>query len=1239
MTETTHGIPDQIGPYRLLEELGRGGMGIVYHGEHVETGESVAVKTIRVANPKKVESIRREIRALARISHPGVVKILDEDIENGLPWYAMELLKGVTLRQYCSEFVWDGSSFSTAWSDRNMDPVADNHNNGDVPPLSQWTNVSNPLVNAETLDDLPDLTEGTASIKDFKHERVPAASGSLPAVLTLVNRLCQILAYLHGEGIVHGDLKPENILIRPDGMPVLLDFGLVTQFWGEISREELRMSAVAGGTLRYIAPEQLRGELVDARADLYSLGSIFYELVTGRGPFPGEDASDLLYAQLNKKPLPPSQLADGVPNELDTLILHLLKKKPRRRIGYADDVSAVLVRLGAEEPELENLPQSRAYLYRSRFAGRKDEMQVLEDHIAGLNTGKGNFVLIGGESGIGKTRLLLHIAHIANQKKINILSGECLQTGSSRDESVKKTIVPFEALKRPFQSIAEYCATQGKETTDRILGSRGKILALYEPRFANLPGQDQYPAPQTLPVDAALFRLHTYMSKTLAAMTENQPLLLMLDDLQWSDDLFIEFLTFILRTGLLNQTPLLIIGTHRTEEVSEGLSRLLRTPNLNKIDLRKLDQKAVGSIITDMLGIPETASVFTRFLTRFSEGNPFFVSEYLRAAIEEGILYRNKTGIWEISEENNNTITESDLETLPLPKSLLELLDRRLNFLSEPARKMVSAASVIGSEIDLIFLWNLIPFRMETMDSIDELIKRQIVVETNPGILQFAHNKIREIAYERISRKKRAKLHLAAASAIETLHGEDSETYFADLARHWEQAGKTQKAQKYYLAGARRAIARHTIQEAEQGYRAYLNLIEQPDRENLLVHIEFAENVLAYMARKKEAEKEFRITLQKARLLEDPDLESRSLIGLAEVMKFIGKTEEPLRYIQQALEIYEDLGDQDGKAHALTYLGMIRFDQGRLEEAKTLYQQSADIYRNQDDPQAEGIVLANLGPIYCIQGDFEKGLDLFEQSLAIYTKTNNKRKISRSYGNIANLYTYTGEFSKARKMYEEALSISCEIGDRPTEGKLLSNLALTYLQENDLDTALDLYKRALDIQREILERTMEGVTLSNIASIYQDKGLFKEALDLSQQALSINREIEDKQSEAESLMILARLKRRMEADFDQAESFAGKAYTIFKELGDQLGIGRCLKEFGVIALAREKTAQKYIQQFQLLIDKTNSLPTSRLAEEFKKLKSLQSSFDSGDRLFRGDHVENLPEGLKKWLILTNQFKE
>ena len=275
----------RIGPYRLLGKLSSGGMGVVYRARHGETGELVALKTVRVPEAAMLRGIRREIHALRRIQHPGVVRVLAEGVRDGLPWYAMELIEGLTLRRYIDEL----------WK---RDP----RSSTDI--LTQVVSAPQP----------PGGSDAGVSFHPF---------GPPPE-----EQRCSSLAFLHGEGLVHRDLKPENIVIRSDGTPVLVDFGLASAFSGSLGRESLDVSGSMEGSYVYMAPEQIKGGLVDARADLYSLGCILHELVVGQPPFPGS-GWEVLRRHLQDKPFALSQWVRGVPPDLDAAVKRALDGEVR----------------------------------------------------------------------------------------------------------------------------------------------------------------------------------------------------------------------------------------------------------------------------------------------------------------------------------------------------------------------------------------------------------------------------------------------------------------------------------------------------------------------------------------------------------------------------------------------------------------------------------------------------------------------------------------------------------------------------------------------------------------------------------------------------------------------------------------------------------------------------------------------------------------------------------------------
>jgi serine/threonine protein kinase len=274
--------PLEMAGYRLLRELGRGGMGIVYEARHPSSPKHVALKTVGPDKPDAEASLQREIRVLRSIDHPGVVRFHTAGNCDEGAFYAMDLVRGPQLAILAA------------------DPVP---------------------------------------------RRTPRR------ILTILRRLASTLAFVHRQGIVHGDLTPSNVLLRAADEPVLIDFGLAS-LSETASPAKTRETAAhehrTFGTLAYMAPEQIRGEPVDARADLYAFGCILYETLTGHAPFTGRYRHTVRRQHLEAPRCPPSLLVPRLPALLDDLTMRLLAKVPDERPEDAGVVAAVLGSLGGK---------------------------------------------------------------------------------------------------------------------------------------------------------------------------------------------------------------------------------------------------------------------------------------------------------------------------------------------------------------------------------------------------------------------------------------------------------------------------------------------------------------------------------------------------------------------------------------------------------------------------------------------------------------------------------------------------------------------------------------------------------------------------------------------------------------------------------------------------------------------------------------------------------------------------
>ena len=1179
--------PNTIGPYQLLDVLGRGGMGVVYRARHRDSGLVVALKSLQVPRQELLAGIRREIHALSRIRHRGIVRILDEGLDKGVPWYVMELLEGTTLRRHRSGMPTNPRALPSAALQGESEPA----------------------------DAVPSVTEHLEP-------------STLRSLLTLVRRLCDPLAFLHGEGIVHRDLKPDNVLVRPDGMPVLMDFGLTARFAGPLSRETLELAAGATGTVPYMAPEQARGEPVDARADLYSLGCMLYELLTGRPPFLGE-TPQVLRQHFDAVPPVPSELVNGLPPRLDALVLRLLEKDPRRRLGYATDLAQELERLGAEDGDRVTDPRPRVYLYRPGLSGRRNELRVLGRQCQRLLKGRGAVVLVGGESGVGKTRLVLEAARQAAMRNVAVLAGGA-SVLPDPDATGTTSAIPLEPLRPVLQSIADRCLERGAQEADRVFGRRGKVLAVYEPALKALPGQESHPEPAELPSEAARLRLFNDLVETFSAFARDQPVLFLLDDLQWADTLTIGFLIYLLQSRRLERMPILMLGTYRTEEIRGNLRELIDRVGVQRLELGRLEETAVGTMVCDMLALERPPQAFVRFLTRCSEGNPFFVSEYLRTAVRESVLWRDSNGVWKVVDASDEAAADSVYESLPLPDSIIELVGRKLDSLTTGARRLAEIASILGRVLDTALLGAVAEAKtVDLMESTIELLAQRVLEDSGNGRVQFVHDKIREVAYARIEPvERRRELHLSAAKAIELRAGKDRPEALSVLGHHFERAGLASRARECYLGGARFAVARFAHAEAEQQYRAYLSLVDEPGAESVAARNELGGDLML-QGRPDDAIAQHERAIDDARRVGDRAAEASSLQALAKVQTNIARLREARLSCEKALALRRELADRQGEGTALGSLALLAQLEGRLDEASALHERALAIQREIGDRERQGFLSMNLAVVRFNQGRLDEARTLYEQTLVLSREIGDRRLEGVALHNLADLHSELGRLREALTLFQEALAIHRDIGHRRFEGVSLGAIGEIYHVQGKLDEAAPLFEQALLIHREVGHRRFEARALIDLGTWCLASGRPDVARSRLDEALDLSRRLEYREEEGIALREMAAMERRTSGDLVRAADLLRDAESIAESRGYLLQLATCQCELGHLELALGRSAALRLARARELASQIRAAPESRLGRSVACLCRAADAFDSGLPLQGGEWVEDVPVALRR----------
>jgi len=306
-----------LGAFQLLDRLGTGGMASIFKAQDIRTGELVALKTVRNRNEREANCLLREIGVLKGLDHPGVVRFRGAGTWNELPWMAMELLEGRTLFDEISA-IWCRSAARELADDLAVSAGA-----GWMQRLQEEAQLAWPAR--------------------------PAAGGRLRDTASMLVRLARVVGYLHDQGVVHRDLKPENVFVGTDGRVTLLDFGLAARIRGRGAEGTPPRTTAVATTVEYAAPELLRGERLDERVDVYALGCIFYEAITGMRPFEASSIDDIVRMHLDEVPVCPSDVVSGLSWRLEDLILSMMSKRTKQRPRNGGEVAERLVEaLGRE---------------------------------------------------------------------------------------------------------------------------------------------------------------------------------------------------------------------------------------------------------------------------------------------------------------------------------------------------------------------------------------------------------------------------------------------------------------------------------------------------------------------------------------------------------------------------------------------------------------------------------------------------------------------------------------------------------------------------------------------------------------------------------------------------------------------------------------------------------------------------------------------------------------------------
>lgn len=1111
--------PDTIGPYDVLGELGRGGMGIVYRAKDRRSGQQVALKILppeALSRPESALRFKREFRAVRRIAHPNVVRVFEAGTHDGAPYFTMELVDGQDLKHWL-----DGPH-----------PVV-------------------PLVRGQP-------PEGVLSAEQRAQLNDPAR------LRRLTDSLQQIgfaLSAIHAHRIVHRDLKPDNVFVTTAGAAKLMDFGIAKQLSG---RTDESSGGMVVGTFKYLSPEQALGGDIDGRADLYCLGIVLFELLAGRHPFFSETSVGYAYHHARTEAPPVQQFNPEVPPKLAAICARLIQKEPGERFATADDVIAALRDVWDTGPSKPRGREGRekltpGQLFQPRMVGRRRGLGELSKLCDAILNGQGHVMAITGPSGAGKTRLTREALALARGRRVEFVLGKAEQGAGPYGVFVQLLERVFDGLRHLNR--AEFSG---------LLGEDGPVLKRYVPSLAKMRGAAHISPAEALEPRAERMRFSAAVTRFLGRYAAARATVVVLDDLHLADELSLGLARYLVRT-LTNESsedmaaPVSLVltadpGHPQADRARSVLAALSSSPRFVPLPLAPLTPPEVQDMIQSMIGGAPVAAAVAEVLHADTHGLPGLVEEQVRAWAEVGKL-RRKGGTWVLSKRALHSHPDATAAGLAEPTAALpvapggdaddavvlaqasradvpeaeadeERAERRVGQLSTAARDVAVHAAVVGPAVSAGLLQVLAPCSEdELVDALDELLGSHVLEErADEGLYAFDDDE-REALLAGLEAGERTLLHRNAAQALvkhAKLSGRPVNP--EQLATHYIASGAPLLALDHLMAAARQALGSHAIQTAAEHVRtAHALFLENLDKspsgramahrdvELVLLRLE----VLAAIGEHREV-----VGLARRRL---PKLDARTrgfqraeiVLRLAEGERVLGELDAALGHIADVLEATTEPAAAALRCRAMRVNAEILLQKGAVTESTTLFAEALAL-AEQSKNRAEAVrAKAALARRDLDAGRFAKAERAFRAALDPRENASGPRAAAahRALGDIALM---RGQLAAAEKAYRAAIAEAKPAADRVGVAHGLAGVGLVRHAQTRYRDARGLLAKAGRIFEDIGDmHGLAGVRVAQAGALLAE-GAVERALKRADEAGRLGREAGSKLRSAQADLMAAR---------------------------------------------------------------------------------------------------------------------
>jgi tetratricopeptide (TPR) repeat protein len=795
---------------------------------------------------------------------------------------------------------------------------------------------------------------------------------------------------------------------------------------------------------------------------------------------------------------------------------------------------------------------------------RTEEMNILKEAVYKAVHGEGGLVFVHGEAGIGKTRLARELGAYARSRGVQVLYGRC--PALFRMDGVPPYVLWKEVIK-------DYLGECTPEQLYRVIGYYPAEVAKLVPEIS----QKLRTIPQSIPIspEQEQNRLFEAVSQFITNISQETPLLVVLDDLQWTDPSSLLLLHYLARG--VQKTPLLLLGAYRSTDIDANhpltpvLTELNRERLPQSISLKRMSMDDISEMIKQILEEDDVPTEFCRLVYEKTRGNPFFAEEVIKSLKEEGVIYRE-----------GERWTFKDVSGIEFPETVRNVVKGRFSRLDDECQDVLTTASFIGNDFTAEAMRAVTGIEEDKLLKLmDKLFKTGLIKERvvrGEGICSFADILVRDVIYEEVSPLTQKKLHGVVGCALEKVYAETIEEHFGELASHFLEGGDKEKALGYFLKAGEKAQKVYANAEAISYFQSALGLLDQKKGEwgEKARVLETLGNIKGTVGDCDACLKRWNEALLLWKQLDEKQKVAELHRRMAAILwQDVGKTEQAREHFDEALRILEAQAPSVELAAVYAARARMSYFTEDLTKARSWAEKGLELSKKLTAFEAMAISYDALGLVSAAKGEIKESVECEEKALKIALDNGYVGIALRAYNNLAtNLPAEENE--RRLDCYEKGLELAKKAGHIENIAWLEGMLSWMNLNMGNMDKALALVEEMDALSRKIGNLFNLSTSTLGLGIVYHLLGEWHKGEQYMKESLSISQKINNTQQISSSYGWLGFF------FYDRGEyAKAGECFDRMSEILEKAG------QKGILISNNQWIAMNYIELGE--IDKARTL--------------------------------------------------